>query len=389
MRSRTNCTIGTGEVYSWAQEHLLQARLLKDHGWRCTASIVLGIVLRAAAQSISVSAACRDLSRAPSDHAVLTALDDGLPKTLPVLERRLNEALTGHMPRSIRRRGREVAIDWHLIPYYGEPYRSRNEICRSQPKQGTADFHAYATACIVEYGERYTLALTWVRRHESMVVVLRRLLAQIRAIGLKIKCLLLDRAFFNVAAMEFLQQEHLPFLMPVKFAGRPPKKGRKAIGLRALRQRSAGWYSHTMKKGKQEVTFSVCVGYRRYRDRRKNKHKRQKLLFAAWRVNGTPTGIRERYRKRFGIETSYRQRRQGRIYTCTRNPHVRLFFVAVSFILRNVWVWIHQTRLATGSGDTLTLHLELLRFKRMLDWIVRQVIALYHDGTTPCVIRPP
>jgi Transposase DDE domain len=389
MRSRTNCTITSGEVYSWAHEHLVQARLLKDHGWRCTVSTVLAVVLRAAAQCISVSAACRDLAKAPSDHAVLTALEEGLPKTLPVLERRLNEALTGNLPRRMRRRAWRAAIDLHLVPYYGQPHRSRNEICRSQPKHGTAQFHAYATVCVVEYGRRYTLALTWVRRHESLVTVLRRLLTRIGEIGLKIKYLLLDRGFFSVAVMDFLQHEELPFVMPVKFAGRHPKKGRKVTGLRALRRKPAGWYSHTMKKGKQEVTFSVCVGYRSYRDRRDGKSKRQKLLFAAWRVNGTPTEIREDYRKRFGIEASYRQRRQGRIYTCTRNPHVRLFFVAVSFILRNVWVWIHQMRLAEGSGDTMTLHLELLRFKRMLDWIVREIMALYHDGTGAYVEQPP
>jgi hypothetical protein len=389
MRSRTNCTIGSGEVYTWTQEHLLRAKLVKDHGPRCTAAVVSGIVLRAVAQSISVSAACRDLAHAPSDHAVLTALEEGLPKTLPVLERRLNEALTGDLPRNMRCRTWEVAIDWHLVPYYGRPHRSRNEICRSQPKQGTAQFHAYATACVVEYGRRYTLALTWVRRHQSMVTVLRRLLERIREIGLKIKCCLLDRAFFNFAVIEFLQGENVPFLMPVKFAGRHPKKPRKLTGLRALKRQPAGWYSHTMKKGKREVTFSVCINYRCYRDRRTGEKKNQKLLFAAWRVSGTPTETRERYRGRFGIETSYRQRRQARIYTCTRNPHLRLFFVALSFLLRNVWVWIHQMHLAEGTGDELTLHLELLRFKRMLDWIVRQVIAIYHDGSTPCVLWPP
>jgi len=389
MRSRTNFTIGSAEVYAWARKHLLQARLLKDHGPLCTAETVLAIALRAAAQSISVCAACRDLAKAPSDHAVLTALEEGLPKTLPVLERRLNEALTGDLPRRMRCRSWQVAVDLHLSPYYGQPHRSRNEIYRSQAKHGTTQFHAYATACIVEYGRRYTLALTWVRRHESMVTVLRRLLARIREIGLKIAGFLLDRGFFSVAVMQFLQKESVPFLMPVKFAGRHRKKGRKSTGLRALRRKPAGWYSHTMKKGKEAVTFSVCVGYRRYRDRRDGKQKRQKLLFATWRVNGTPTEIRERYRLRFGIEASYRQRRQGRIYTCTRNPHVRLFFVAISFILRNVWVWIHQMHLAEGSGDTMTLHLELLRFKRMLDWIVREVIALYHDGAAPYVVWPP
>lgn len=389
MRSRKNCTITSGQVYSYTLESLLQDKLVKDHGWLCTAAVVLGIVLRAAGRSISISAACRDLAKAPSDQAVMTALEEGLPKTLSVLERRLNDTLTGRLPRRMRRRAWEVAIDWHLQPYYGEPQKSRNELYYGQPKQGTTKFHAYATACIVQYGHRYTLALTWVRRHESMVVVLRRLVARIREIGLKIKRVLLDRAFFNVPVIEFLQAENLPFLMPVAIRGRAPKKGRKLTGLRWIKSQKAGWYSHTMKSKKRQVTVSVCVNYRRHRNRKDRKQRKQKLLFAAWRVHGSPTEIRECYRRRFGIEASFRQMRQARIYTCTRSPRLRLFFLAMALILRNIWVWIHQTRLAEGSGDSLTLHLERLRFKRMLDWIVYEVVALFHDGSSPCAVWSP
>jgi len=389
MRSRMNDTITSGQVYSWALEFLLKARLVKDHGWRCTARVVLSIVLRAAGRGISVFAACRDLAQGPCAQAVMDALSDGLPKTLPVLERRLNEALTDPLPRRMRRRSWEVAIDWHLQPYYGQPERSRNELYYGEPKQGTTKFHAYASACIVQYGRRYTLALTWVQRHESMVRVLRRLVARIREIGLKIRRVLLDRAFFNVSVVEFLQGEKLSFLMPVVIRGRTPKKGRKPTGLRWIKRQPAGWYPHTMKNGKRQVTVSICVGYRRHRNRKDGKQRRQKLLFAAWRVYGSPTEIRERYRLRFGIETSFRQMRQARIYTCTRNPRLRLFFVALALILRNIWVWIHHTRLAEGAGDNLRLHLELLRFKRMLDWIVQEVIALFHDGSMPYVVWPP
>jgi putative transposase len=281
-----------------------------------------------------------------------------------------------------------VAIDWHLTPYYGEPYRSRNEICRSKQRQGTTHFHAYATACIVQYGHRYTLALTWVRRHESTVTVLRRLLVRIREISVKIKVLLLDRAFFSAAVMAFLQKERLPFLMPVMFRGRPAKKKKTQAkkGLRWLKRQKAGWYQHTLKHGKDTVKISVCVAYRSYYHRKKRKRRKQKLLFAAWRVRGAPTEIRERYRKRFGIESSFRQMRQARIYTCTRNPHLRLVFVAVALLLRNLWVWIHATMLAEGRGPDMTLRLELLRFKRMLDWIAQAVAAILHDGSMPCVV---
>lgn len=385
MRSRTSHTISSGEVHQWTLNWLLQAKLLKDHGWLCTAAVVWNIVLRAAARKISVSAACRDLARGPSDQAVFDALSDGLPKTLPVLEKRLNNVLAIPLSRWMRRHSWDVAIDWHLVPYYGEPQQSRNELYYGKPHLGTTKFHAYASACIVQYGHRYTLALTWVRRHESLVTALRRLVAKIREIQLKIRCLLLDRAFFNVPVIEFLQQEQLPFLMPVMFRGRRPKKGR-ARGLHAIKRQPAGWYTHTLKNRQRQVTFSVCVAYRTHRNRRDRKRVQQKLLFAAWRVRGSPTQLRERYRKRFGIESSFRQLRQARIYTCTRDPHQRLMFVVVGLMLRNMWIWIHATHLAEGHGLKLTLRQEQLRFKRMLDWIAQTVVALLHDGSRLCTV---
>jgi hypothetical protein len=359
---------------------------MKDHGWKCTADVVWSIVLRAAARMSSLCAACRDLSKGPSDQGIINALKDGLPKTLPVLENRLNGALTAQLPRRLRRRDWPVAIDWHLVPYYGEPHQSRNEIYYGKPRQGTKKFHAYATACIVSHGVRYTLAVTWVRRHESTVVALQRLLQRIREeLGLKIRRLLLDRAFFNVPVTELLQAEQIPFLMPVMFRGRRPKKNKKPTGLNWIKRQKAGWYSHTLKNRKRTVTLSVCVSYRTHKNRKDGKRKQQKLLFAAWRVHGTPTEIREKYRKRFGIEASYRQWRQARIYTCTRDPHLRLLFVVIGLMLRNIWVWIHETYLAEGYGDSATLHLEKLRFRRMLDWIALAVVAEFHDQSPPYV----
>jgi hypothetical protein len=164
---------------------------------------------------------------------------------------------------------------------------------------------------------------------------------------------LLDRAFFTTEVAAFLQQELWPFLMPVVIRGRKPKPGRPRTRLRHLQQQKAGWYSHTLRRGTKEVTVSVCIAYRTYRRRGEKKKKRrtQKLLFAAWRVKGAPTEIREHYRKRFGIEASYRQRRQARIYTCTRNPHLRLVFVAISLVLRNLWErgWWREYDLASGA----------------------------------------
>src|SRR5262245_21709928 len=141
MRSRTSHTISSDEVHQWTLNWLLEAKVLKDHGWLCTAAVVWNIVWRAAARKSSVSAACRDLAHGPSDQAVFDALSDGLPKTLPVLEKRLNNVLAIPLSRWMRRHSWDVAIDWHLVPYYGEPKQRRNELYYGKPHLGTTKFH--------------------------------------------------------------------------------------------------------------------------------------------------------------------------------------------------------------------------------------------------------
>jgi hypothetical protein len=319
---------------------------------------------------------------------VFDALEAGLPRTLSVLEQRLQRGLTEHWHQRMQRRRWPLAIDWHLVPYYGEPQGSRNELYRYQRQRGTTHFHAYASACIVHHGARYTLAFTWVRRHESVVTVLQRLLGRIGDLGIRLKVLLLDRFFFKTAVLALLQRHQVPFLLPVVASGRKPKRRQSRAapkGWRWFKRQKAGWYRHTLKNQQAAATFGVCVAYRSYFNRKKRRRGQQKLLFAAWRVRGTPTEIRERYRKRFGIETSFRQLRQARIYTCTRNPRLRLVFVGVALLLRNLWVWLHATRLAAGRGPRATLRLERLRFRQLLDWIAQAVAAVLHDGSMPSV----
>lgn len=380
MRSRKDYKLSRSQVHQWALSWLLESKLAKDRGRLCTAVMVLNIVLRAAARSFSIHAVCGDSSKAPTGEAVMTAIEKGLPKTRQVLENRINHALVGELPKRLKRRAWQVAIDYHEVPYYGQPQKTKNQFRRSKPKQGTSKFHTYATACIVQQGRRYTLALTWVRASDSMVQVLGRLIARIRELGLKIQCLLVDRAFYNIPVIAWLKAERIKFLMPVMIRGRRPKPGRKVTGLRWILRQKAGWHSHVMKHKQQQVAVSICVGYRTHKNRKDKKRKQQKLLFAAWGVRGTPTEIRERYRKRFGIETSYRQLRQAKIFTTTRNPHLRLFFVGVGLLLRNLWVWLHHLHLSEGTEQNLKLHLERLRFRQMLDWISQEIVNLLDDS---------
>src|SRR5271155_3438708 len=75
----------------------------------------------------SLAAACTALLQAPSDQAVHNALLATLPD-IHELQRRLNRALAGDLPKALRRRRQPLAIDLVLIPYHGQPLTDADEI---------------------------------------------------------------------------------------------------------------------------------------------------------------------------------------------------------------------------------------------------------------------
>jgi len=372
MRSKSDYIVTKDEVHGYANHWLGSALMLEYEGRTCNASTLLQVLLLAASRMASIFAVCRDLADAPCDQTIRNALGKALPD-ISELERRLNCALCVELPKALFRKSRAMAIDLTLIPYHGQPLANAKEIYRSVPKSGTTHFHAYATVAVIHKGHRYTLALTHVERGEKMKEVVKRLVATIRRRGVKIRFLLLDKGFFGVEVMTYLKRTGIGFVIPAIVRGRKPGRGKQARGLRALRKKNNGYYPYTHRgkvDGKDRTTkVTICVASKRYTHKKSGKRKTKKLMYALWKVRRTPKEVRELYRTRFGIETSYRQMNEARIKTCTRDPATRLLFVAVALVLRNVWVWLHFKLAKRKWDDEPKLFLELLRFREMLLWI--------------------
>jgi hypothetical protein len=209
----------------------------------------------------------------------------------------------------------------------------------------------------------------------------------VRERRVKIKFVLLDKGFFSVSVISYLKRTGLAFIIPAVVRGRKPKPPQQVTGLRALLRKKHGYYLHTLKSNKTGKTRTtrvvICVASKYYTNKKTGKPSRKKLLFTVHRLKRSPKYIRETYRKRFGIETSYRQMNEARIKTSTRDPAQRLLFVGVALVLRNVWVWLHFT-LAKGKWDPEPrIFLELLRFKEMLLWITQVVQRLLRADQVP------
>jgi hypothetical protein len=367
----TYSTVAPGDVQAHAQFVLQHHLRLKDHGPKCTAGVLWTVLLYAAARIASLATACAALRDAPSDTAAHDALLAGLP-AFAELQRRLNRALQGDLPKCLRRRRQPLAIDLTLIPYHGAPMHHVSEIYRSHAKSGTTHFHAYATAFVIRRGLRFTVGLTAVNQGEAMANVIQRLLAQAAKAGVRPRYLLLDRGFCSVEVIRYLQVSRRPYLMPVPRRGRKVDHPKGPSGTQIFASwNKSGWGQYTMTNARrQKATFAVCVKCRNRRGER-GQRGREALVYA-YGGGLQPSSYRwvqDTYRSRFAIETSYRQLHQARIRTCTRDPLLRLLYMGIALVLRNVWVWLHWERLARQRRGGRDVDLSQLRFAQMLLWL--------------------
>jgi Transposase DDE domain len=351
----------------------------------CTVEAVLLVLAYAAARITSVADACLRLADAPDSDTVLGHLARQLP-AWDVLDRRVRDTLVGHLPRAVRRGRWVIALDTTLIPYHGEPFAEATEVYRGRPKSGTTHFHAYATAYLVRAGRRFTLAVIGVRHGTTPDAVVRDLRRRVVAAGVSPKLFLLDRGFNTAGVVRYLQAARQPFLMPQAVHGKAPEDGR-LTGLRALRAyHPSGWTAYTWQPlGQRRVTVDLCVLRRRRKDRRGHRA----FLYACGRVHMAPAAVYRTYRRRFGVETSYRQMNQARIRTTTRRPVLRFLFVAVALLLRNLWVWLHWVALAQRRRGGRRLQPHRLGLRTLTLWLAHLAEHRFRSSDHTPAEAPP
>jgi hypothetical protein len=122
---------------------------------------------------------------------------------------------------------------------------------------------------------------------------------------------------------------------------------------------------------------------------RRRRHGRQILVMPVGGIGQRSTHwVYQTYRQRFGIETTYRQLKQARIKTSTRDLALRLLFAAIALIFCNLWVAVHYQCLATPRRGERILNLGLLPFKTLLLWLACLAVPVQTLGIVDSVARP-
>jgi len=220
---------------------------LQAEGYKCTTEMLYDVLLKAAAEGISIEAACSDLADVVDSNTIRALLNEQLSKEeLRAHERQFNEALAFGLPRQIRTGRLEASIDEHDEPYYGKTPAVRQVACRGKASRGTTYFTRIASAYVVYHQMRLTLAVTFVLPEDSTLAVVQRLYDRLLELKVRIGVLYLDKGFCSSEVMA---------------AARPPR----AIDYLET-QRQAAVLACTI-RGKQGGTRRLCQGRKSYRTR--------------------------------------------------------------------------------------------------------------------------
>jgi len=344
-----------GEQSLAALQALLCGRLpLGCFGTKVNDGAVWQLLCYASARRTTIEQTAQMLADAPSANRVREKLREVLPVSLPEmrqLEGRLNQILQSQLSSGLRERLQrnavEVAGDLTDLPYHGEPEASAAETRRSQAKSGTTHFHSYATLQIVHHRQRLTIAVTFVEKGETMAAVVARLLKVARLSGIRIKRAYFDKGFASVAVFRCLRARRLPYIIAVPARGGAGGIKQHFHGERHQRLR------YTFGRSTKSPYTTEIVIVRRVLGKNEVRY----FAYAVYRMSSVPLNkVFQYYRRRFSIESGYRQSHQVRARTASRHPGLRLLLFGLSLMLVNLWVLCSQVCAITNQyGSRLRL----------------------------------
>jgi hypothetical protein len=350
--------------------------VLKKHlsldvdGYKLTTEMALTVLLKAAIEQRSIEAVCADLEEVVDSNTLREALNRELSATdLRQHEAQFNAALADCLPPQMPRRGLEMAADFHDEPFYGKSTPLRAYTVRGEAQDGTTYFWRIASLYVIWREVRFTLALTYVLPEDTTLTVLQRLLAQQAALGFAPKVLYLDKGFASSAIIRYLQDDaRLPAIIACPIRG-------TTGGTRALcRGRKAYRTSYTFSDG---TTTQLAVVPTLKRQRPSGRFKRTWLVFIVIHLDWAAKKVQQRYRRRFGIEASYRQLGQVRAHTTSRNPALRFFFLALALLLIDLWVCLRCLATRVVGRGPFRLQLDRFRFDRFIAFLRRAIEDAY------------
>ena len=237
------------------------------------------------------------------------------------------------LPKGVSRRARRrlrriglLALDWHDQPYYGDPETPGT--IGGKRKASTNRFFRFQTAEFVAGSVRYTAALELVQKGDDRAAHAQALVEAAERCH-RVHTIIADGAFFSATFLAELTAGGKDFCI------RAPLNKRLARHLRAVADqleepRSVAYVATAVgSEGQPDYTPFMAAFL---------IEKKEYRCYAMPLPPRRPySWLLKAYKRRFGIETGYRVKRQALIRTCTTNPVIRLLLFFMAVFVTNLW----------------------------------------------------
>jgi hypothetical protein len=231
--------------------------------------------------------------------------------------------------RRLRLKDVAVAFDWHDQPYYGKPVPG---MVGTKPKRGTCYAFSFLTASILTAGRRLVLCIVPLSSREGLSELVLGLTARVQKRVNRIGYMAFDNGFQSSELILELQRRRISFILPLRDTAKLKRRQRW--------MRYAKRFTYTT----QGVTVDVVEA-----------EDERWTYFLATNIAASPKRILRLYKRRWGIETSYRKIREFLPKTTSRSWVVRVFNFLLACLIYNAWVVIN----ARAQTSTITITLKL------------------------------
>src|SRR6266545_3716865 len=161
-------------------------------------------------------------------------------------------------------------------------------------------------------------------------------------------------------------------------------------GTRALcRGRASYRTEYIFNEGKEEelrAQLAVCRVFTTSRRTGRGKRRAEWLVFIMIALDWTPEKCRQRYRKRFGVETSYRLGNKLLGWTTSPNPAYRFVLIGLGFLLLNLWVhlcWLYTQVAHRGRRAFAPFLFRQVRFLNFLKHALERIYGTVNKIRAP------
>ena len=262
------------------------------------------------------------------------------------------------------------AIDKTNIPYYGNREgKYASYFVGGKRKASTNYFYSYMTLSVVDKNRHFTLAvIPWTMETKNLSGI-QECVDTIHALGLKIKCLTLDREFYAAPIFQYLQNMRIPHIVPAKVNCdilRNKLKGKKS--------KTFEYVLNSRKKDALQITICDCV---RYHMGKKEKHGTIHHPFVVFRVPLSSRKIREIYSHRFSIESTYRMCNITKAKTTSKDPVIRLFYALISFLYQSCWIVIQHKCFRKSQPGPIVIKSELFQLEHFAALIYSEILETF------------